>query len=942
MSFVTYYELLGVGPRATPDEIAGTFKKLAGKYHPQRNPGDAAAAALYKQLRVAHSVLTDPEKRRKYDQLLQSRLRPTPARRPRAAEPKAAPAAAARARPAHASPVAARPFRPPSGRSPVPQAQAAAPTPAAARPGHEAKWARVVSRRRVYSAFGRVLGWALSAFIHLVALWITSHWSVPPAHVEESATPVEVDLAEEQIEIPLLETGQPLEEEPIPADPPIEEAEAAEIDAPQAISAAAEWERRKIIGVQTGSAFANRGPSGRAKQIKGGGATRGSENAVDAGLQWLASRQRPDGSWAGDGNKYPWANPGMTGLALLAFLGAGHTHYQKGARYDFRRVVDRGLGYLKRIQDENEGGCIAFLYDGRRIGSYMYCHAIATLAFAEAYAMTKDTRLRDRTWRAVGLICEAQKANAHGGWRYQSNSTDADTSVSGWMVMALRSAKLAGIDVPKEAFDGARGFFAKCTDKEKGITSYMPGMARASMALVAVGLLCNQYLGLDREDPYITLAGKLINSFPPKWVDSENGTVIRNLPATQPGANGYYYWYYANLALHQRRGEPWEQWHTKVRDLLIKLQDKGKDPRLRGSWPANTRWASVGGRVYATALAILCLEVYYRYAPIYRIVVDEVLAAYGRAVNANNRFSRLAKATEPKATPKAVATARERAIEKLKRFLAISRAEPGKPLTVAMKLRRGKATRILVELHRHAGRFDKAIAILHALPEKFPGLIDREVRTRLLADCYRASARQHEQAGRKRQATEAEDEAIDLFYGLVKTSPGKHLDLERWLAQRFFERAEWRRAARLYEARYRRLGKPTTAQDKTTLAQLCRRIMACAVQRGDHEAAALWGRTLEELLGSSLALKRERAKLEAQAGNYKTAREIHESILPRVERFSPDWWQAYLDALRMAHRQGQSRHVVERIDIMKARRPDLGGLRDQFLQLRRQADKAGG
>ena len=63
-----YYEVLGVSKSASDDEIKKAYRKLAMKYHPDRNPGDKEAEAAFKEINEAYSVVSDPEKRAKYDQ----------------------------------------------------------------------------------------------------------------------------------------------------------------------------------------------------------------------------------------------------------------------------------------------------------------------------------------------------------------------------------------------------------------------------------------------------------------------------------------------------------------------------------------------------------------------------------------------------------------------------------------------------------------------------------------------------------------------------------------------------------------------------------------------------------------------------------------------------------------------------------------------------------
>ncbi len=69
MEFKDYYKILGLEPDATSDEIKRAYRKLALQYHPDRNPGDKAAEDKFKEINEAYQVLSDPEKRARYDQM---------------------------------------------------------------------------------------------------------------------------------------------------------------------------------------------------------------------------------------------------------------------------------------------------------------------------------------------------------------------------------------------------------------------------------------------------------------------------------------------------------------------------------------------------------------------------------------------------------------------------------------------------------------------------------------------------------------------------------------------------------------------------------------------------------------------------------------------------------------------------------------------------------
>ena len=345
----------------------------------------------------------------------------------------------------------------------------------------------------------------------------------------------------------------------------------------------------------------------RSRQAMQQGATPESEAAVTAALRWLTLAQGADGRWdpvAHGGGFEPRvlghdrqsagidADTGITGLALLAYLGAGHTH-QSG---DFPEQVNRGLDYLIRTQAPN--GSLA---GPARTYAAMYCHGMATLALSEAFAMTGDPRLETPLRRATQFTLGAQNIT-DGGWRYKPLDR-GDTSQLGWQLMALRSAELAGFPLPEIARERMLRFLRNVSvGNHGGLACYRPN-EQVSRTMTAEALVCRQFLGLSREHPAVREASAYL---------------LEELPQ-QAGRANLYYWYYATLALHQAQGPAWQRWNEALQPTLLGSQRS--DGPLAGSWDADTVWGGYGGRVYSTAMATLCLEVYYRYLPLY---VDNV------------------------------------------------------------------------------------------------------------------------------------------------------------------------------------------------------------------------------------------------------------------------------------------------------------------------------
>lgn len=331
------------------------------------------------------------------------------------------------------------------------------------------------------------------------------------------------------------------------------------------------------------------------------GGTIDTERAVANALHWLAAHQSPDGRWraaelgagietqtdrqnrGGAGRR---ADTGITGLALLAMLGAGNTHLEG----QHRECVQHGLEFLLASQaiDGN-------LRADAELFAAMYCHGIATLALTEAYAMTGDERLKDGVQRALGYTIRSQ--HGEGGWRYQPGDI-GDLSQFGWQLMALKSGEQAGAAIP--AVTKARmAFFLRSVSagRSGGLGRYRT-VDPPSTTMTAEGLACRLFLNAENS---------------PAALREGAAQVLRDLPR-RDNVN-YYYWYYATLALHQMQGEEWRHWNAALKDELLTTQRSEGD--LAGSWDPDRYWGGgYGGRVYSTALPALCLEVYYRYLPL--------------------------------------------------------------------------------------------------------------------------------------------------------------------------------------------------------------------------------------------------------------------------------------------------------------------------------------
>ena len=335
-----------------------------------------------------------------------------------------------------------------------------------------------------------------------------------------------------------------------------------------------------------------RTPGGRVDGVRYKGGTTESEAAVERALRWLVVHQRQDGSWSfnhlTEACQHYCTHPGSegsttaaTGLALLPFLGAGYTHREG----DFQVAVQRGLDYLK-----SRGIRISYGND-LRDGS-MYGQALATIALCEAYGMTRDADLQQAAQGGLDYIVYAQDNNS-GGWRYNPGES-GDTTVTGWMLMALKSGQMARLNVQSPAIFAAERFLNSVQNQDGSQYGYQSRKPRP--ATTAVGLLCRMYTGWRRDNPGLVKG-------------------IAQLNAWGPSHDSLYYDYYATQVLFHWAGPEWDAWNRKMREHLVSAQERVG--HQSGSWYFESQQSAAGGRLYNTAMAAMILEVYYRFMPLY-------------------------------------------------------------------------------------------------------------------------------------------------------------------------------------------------------------------------------------------------------------------------------------------------------------------------------------
>ncbi|MBK7874783.1 MAG: terpene cyclase/mutase family protein [Planctomycetes bacterium] len=334
--------------------------------------------------------------------------------------------------------------------------------------------------------------------------------------------------------------------------------------------------------------------------------------AVERGLAWLAAHQSEEGSWVAKisyklNNDFKFTaedrgHLGVTSLACMAFLAGGHLP----GRGPYGQVVEKGLDFvLSCVQDD---GYIT------HSGTRMYDHAFATLFLAEICGMTHRDDVKKKLQKAVDFIVKSQ--NAEGGWRYEPYAAESDMSIVVCQVLALRAARNIGIRVPKSTVDRAARYVVDSAVTRDGLDAF-PGASfygsdgpgtfhyqkdvhsRSSFPLTAAGVTALNGLGIYSDE----LIKKGLDYLSGRFDDF-------NRDYAQTGH--YYFWYghyYGVQAMYTAGSPYWEPYFEKLRETLLRTQD-----RQDGSWPNQTG----PGPAFGTAVGVLILEIPYRFLPIFQ------------------------------------------------------------------------------------------------------------------------------------------------------------------------------------------------------------------------------------------------------------------------------------------------------------------------------------
>ena len=348
---------------------------------------------------------------------------------------------------------------------------------------------------------------------------------------------------------------------------------------------------------------------------------KGTEDALEAALEWLLAHQSGDGSWDADGFSMrcamaraktfcsgpgrDGAEVGVTALALSALMGdaSGPGVGPHGA------AVEKGIDWLVAKQDATTG-----LIGSTTLREYVYGHAMATIALCTALRSGGAPELRDNIRKAVDYLL-AQRLPA-GAWRYGVKTGDKpDSSVTCWVLHALHAAARCGVEVPEDVEHFAWEWIASVTDPKTSRVGY--DFAGGSSARVP-GL--NDHISPEVCET-LTAAALYARLDSPNAPEAEAvvreqvSLILEHLPWWQPDGSDFYGWYHATYALFLEGGIAWKKWNAPLVEALLEAQVNEKGTHQHGSFPVDVAWGGFGGRVYTTAICALMLEVYWRADP---------------------------------------------------------------------------------------------------------------------------------------------------------------------------------------------------------------------------------------------------------------------------------------------------------------------------------------
>ena len=306
--------------------------------------------------------------------------------------------------------------------------------------------------------------------------------------------------------------------------------------------------------------------------------------SIRKALDWLVTKQNPDGSWSETGFPH---NTAITSFVVLALLSDG----QLPGRGRHGESVAMAARFLVASARDQDGLLVGARGAG---GREMYCHGMATLALGQLWGVggpELDDAIRPVLKRAVDLIVRVQ--NPQGGWRYAPAPNDADISVTVMQVMALRAARNSGLHVPDVTLDKAFAYINSCRDPKSGGYSYQAGQNAPEFARTAAGVCVLHLCGRHSAQEIPQAVEYLEKMFSSK----------------------HHFWYghyYASHAMHQVGGTAWNEWYAKLQKTILPKQ--GAD----GAWAGRDLDSASPGPVYNTAIAVIALSVPGQFVPIFQ------------------------------------------------------------------------------------------------------------------------------------------------------------------------------------------------------------------------------------------------------------------------------------------------------------------------------------
>lgn len=361
------------------------------------------------------------------------------------------------------------------------------------------------------------------------------------------------------------------------------------------------------------------------------GGTKLTRESVRLGLLWLKKQQEKNGAWSlkgpyrdGIGETFADNPEAASGMALLAFQGDGNTRFFG----EHKETVRKGWRWLLTRQND-DGSFFAGGRDAQSSSSSgrFYTQAIVTIALCELIAMERicgrGAELRAVAQKAVDYLVRWQNRDL-GGWKYDEG-IGSDLSVTGWVLMALQTARVADLYVPSETFERASAFLDSVAYDNGSQYVYSKELPERRPSMTATGLLCREYLGWDRKnEALLTGAAILTRSENLVRYEPERASAPADVFADDEPGKGKFYtnvygWYSAAMALKHLGpyNKYWRLWN-KAMSVQIPAHQESPDSAEAGSWdPSLDSYRFGGGRLYVTAVSILCLEVYYRHLSLY-------------------------------------------------------------------------------------------------------------------------------------------------------------------------------------------------------------------------------------------------------------------------------------------------------------------------------------